>query len=295
MPYTADISRNNPGCFLFLIDQSGSMTQALGGQAGQLKMNMAADTLNRTLQAICQRCSQGEDIRDYFDIGIIGYNTDGGGAPQVISVFPDTTPVQPFLPISQVVELPVMEERQVRESDGAGGMIEVTRRFPIWLEPEASYGTPMCSALGAALEAVTEWASNHPTSFPPIVINISDGMASDGNPLSLARDLMDIATVDGNALVFNVHLSDLDVPPVQFPGSSSELRDEFAGLLFDMSSILPDSSRHLAASLGIEVTESSRGFVFNANMESLVQFLEIGTRGATGSIAASADAEGGLH
>ena len=26
MPYSADISRSNPGCFLFLVDRSGSMT-----------------------------------------------------------------------------------------------------------------------------------------------------------------------------------------------------------------------------------------------------------------------------
>ena len=34
MPYSADISRTNPGCFVFLVDQSGSMSEALGGQPG---------------------------------------------------------------------------------------------------------------------------------------------------------------------------------------------------------------------------------------------------------------------
>ena len=295
MPYSADISRNNPGCFLFLIDQSGSMMQALGGQPGLLKMDMAADTLNRTLQAICQRCSQGEDIRDYFDIGLVGYNTDVAGNPQITPVFPGTSPDQPFLPISEVVNLPQMEERQVRESDGAGGTIEVTRRFPIWLSPEAFYGTPMCGALRSAVKATTDWTSNHRTSYPPIVINVTDGMASDGDPRDLAQELMGIATEDGNVLLFNVHLSEMSFPPVQFPDSSGGLRDEFADHLFNMSSVLPESSRSLAETLGIEVSENSRGFVFNANLEALVQFLDIGTRGATGTIGTSADAESGLH
>ena len=66
MPYTADISRNNPGCFLFLLDQSASMKDALGGQPGMRKMDGAADAVNRVLDAISQRCSQGMDIRDYF-------------------------------------------------------------------------------------------------------------------------------------------------------------------------------------------------------------------------------------
>ena len=33
MPYTAEISRANPTCFLFLIDQSGSMADPFGGGA----------------------------------------------------------------------------------------------------------------------------------------------------------------------------------------------------------------------------------------------------------------------
>ena len=46
MPYTADISRNDPGCFLFLLDASGSMSGAFGGKPGQLKMDGAADAIN---------------------------------------------------------------------------------------------------------------------------------------------------------------------------------------------------------------------------------------------------------
>ncbi len=31
MTYTAEISRQNPACFIFLIDQSGSMNDLFGG------------------------------------------------------------------------------------------------------------------------------------------------------------------------------------------------------------------------------------------------------------------------
>ncbi|MCY0933311.1 hypothetical protein [Streptomyces sp. H34-S4] len=30
MPYTAEISRTNPGCFIFLVDQSASMSDPIG-------------------------------------------------------------------------------------------------------------------------------------------------------------------------------------------------------------------------------------------------------------------------
>ena len=123
MPYTADISRNNPGCFLFLLDQSGSMMGALGGQPGLRKMDGAADAINRVLDAVSQRCSQGLDIRDYFHIGIITYNTDGGGRSTLGTALPRTSPQQPFLAVSQVVDVAEVEERQVKESDGAGGIV----------------------------------------------------------------------------------------------------------------------------------------------------------------------------
>ena len=281
MPYSADISRANPGCFLFLVDRSGSMTGALAGQPGQRKMDQAADAINRILDAVSQRCSQGMDIRDYFHIAVLGYNTDDRGNPIVNSALQGTTPEAPFLLISQVVEAAEVVERAVRESDGAGGVIEVDRRFPVWLQPHAEYGTPMCAALQFASQAIETWIGHYPDSFPPIVINVSDGNATDGDPEPLAHHIMELQTNDGSALVFNVHLSEIATMPIQFPDSEEGLPDELAVRLFRMSSILPDASRALAASLDISVSPESRGFVFNADLTSLVQFLDIGTRGPT--------------
>ena len=280
MPYSADISRTNPGCFLFLIDQSGSMTQALSGQPGMRKMDQAAETLNRTLDAISQRCSQGMDIRDYFHIGAIGYKTDSQGKSVVLSLLPGTSVQQPFLTISRVVDIAEVEERQVKESDGAGGLVDVTRRVPVWLRPEAEYGTPMCEALDLGTAALEKWVSDHSTSYPPIVINITDGVATDGDPENFALRIMALKTADGNALVFNAHLSDIGTRPVQFPTEETSLPDDYAKKLFRMSSVLPESSRNLATTLDIPVMENSHGFVFNANLEALVHFLDIGTRGA---------------
>ena len=279
MPYSADISRTNPGCFLFLVDRSGSMEGALAGQPGQRKMDQAADAINRILDAVSQRCSSGMDIRDYFHIGILGYNTDAAAAPIITSVLQGTVADAPFLPISQVVDIAEVVERPVRESDGAGGIIEVTRRFPVWLQPHAEYGTPMCEVLHHAAQALENWVGQYPDSFPPIVINVSDGNATDGDPEPLAERIMGLRTSDGNALVFNVHLSEVATMPIQFPDTEEGLPDELAVRLFRMSSIVPEGSRNLAASLDLTMSEYARGFVFNADMTSLVQFLDIGTRG----------------
>ena len=246
-------------------------------------MHHAADAINRVLDTVAQRCSQGMDIRDYFHIGIIGYNTDGRGNPIITSHLPGTTTDQPFMLISQVVDVAEVEERQVRESDGAGGLVEVTRRFPIWLHPHAEYGTPMCGAFEVAARALEAWVGQHPDSFPPIVINVSDGAASDGNPEGPAQRIAGLQTSDGNVLLFNVHLSEVAATPVQYPDSEGVLPqdDDYALTMYRISSVLPESSRGQATSLDLSVNDDSRGYVFNADMTALVQFLDIGTRAAS--------------
>ncbi len=282
MAYAADISRNNPGCFLFLIDYSGSMEGALGGQPGLRKMDGAADAVNRILDAISQRCSQGMDVRDYFHAGVITYTTNDSGEPEVESALPGTSPENPFLTISQVVDAATVEERQVKEPDGAGGVVDVTRKVPTWLTPAARWGTPMCTALSHASAALGAWVGEHPDSYPPMLISVTDGAATDGDPVPLAEEIMGLATNDGNVLVYNAHLSEMSAMPVQYPSDESELPpDEYARQMFRMSSVFPDPVVELAAGMGLPVTQGSRGYVYNADMVSLVQFLDIGTRAAS--------------
>src|SRR5262249_59001365 len=76
MAYGAEISRNNPTCFVFLLDQSGSMGDPFGGGETQLrKADFLADVVNRTLHDLVIRCTRAEEIRDYFHVSLIGYGT----------------------------------------------------------------------------------------------------------------------------------------------------------------------------------------------------------------------------
>ncbi len=184
--------------------------------------------------------------------------------------------------VSQVVDAAEVEKRQVKETDGAGGVVEVTRKFPVWLRPTAGYGTPMCEALSAGSKALQDWTAQHPDSYPPMVVNVTDGDATDGNPESIAQEIMALGTSDGNVLIYNAHLSEMSARPVQYPSEESEVPpDEYAARMFRMSSEFPAQVVDLAASMGLSVTQGSRGYVYNADMVTLVQFLDIGTRAAS--------------
>jgi len=275
VPYQSQISRENPSCILFLVDQSGSMSDPLGGQSSRSKAEGLADAINRLLFELTIRCtkSHSEGIRNYYDVGVIGYGK------QVGSAWGGSLNQRSLLPISEVGNNPAAVDERIRKvEDGAGGLVEEKIKMPVWFYPVASSGTPMCEALRQSQTILEGWISTHQESFPPMVINITDGEATDGNPLPAADQLKQLATRDGNLLLFNLHLSSHAGPSVQYPDSEVALLDEFAVQLFRMSSVLPPHVQSAVAAEGYAVGPQARGFVFNAGIVEVIKFLNIGTQ-----------------
>jgi hypothetical protein len=272
--YSAEICRSNPTCLVVLMDQSGSMADAFGGgEVAIRKADALADVVNRTLHDLVLRCTKTEEIRNYFHVAMIGY----GGS--VGSAFAGGLAGRGMVPISEVGEQPArLENRTKRVPDGAGGLVDQTVRFPIWVEPASGGGTPMCGALQAAHDILNQWLSEHSSCFPPVVLHITDGESTDGDPRPNGKALGDLRSSDGNVLVFNCHLSSDKAPNIEYPSSSSVLPNEFARALFDLSSVLPPEFARAASELGRSLGEGARGFVFNGDAVSLVQFFDIGTR-----------------
>ena len=71
-PYTAQISRDNPTCFVFLVDQSGSMDATFGGQPNKKKKDGVADAINKLLRVLCIKSMRQDGIREFFQIAVIG-------------------------------------------------------------------------------------------------------------------------------------------------------------------------------------------------------------------------------
>lgn len=273
MPYSAEISRTNPSCFLFVIDQSGSMADPFGGEAGKRKTDGVADALNRLLQNLVIKCAKSEGVRDYYHIGVIGYGANVGPA------FLGALSGKQLVPISQVAENPArIEERNKKVDDGAGGLVEQKVKFPIWIEPVAHQGTPMRKAMTLAQDVLRSFVATHPDSFPPIVIHITDGESTDGDPTEAMRNVTNIQTSDGNVLLFNVHLSSKEAQPIAYPNTADGLPDEYARLLFDTASELTPFMQSIAQEQGLNPQPGARGFVFNGDLALVVQSLDIGTR-----------------
>ena len=256
-----------------LVDQSRSMDKPFAGADTQSKAEVVADAVNRMLQNMILRSAKAGGVRDYFHVGVVGYGSEvrSGLRGRVLSA--------PLMPISRLADDPIRVETRTRLiPDGHGGMHKKSVKFPVWYEPEAAGRTPMCEAFYAAADAVRKFAAQFKTSFPPIVLNLTDGKPTDGDPAGKAWLVRMVETEDGNALLFNLLLSVSPLPPAYFPDDVDQLTDPYAQALFRMSSELPPKLADAARADGFAVRAKARGVVINADPTAIVRFLDIGTR-----------------
>lgn len=282
-PYSQEIGRQNKACFLFLLDQSGSMEEPLGN-SDLRKCDQLAQAINGWLQNMVIRATSDDGVRDWMDVGVYGYRTDLQGNMIIAPALLGDLAGQRLVSIREIGARPakVVSQTQYIPSEDTMEMIPVPCEVPVWVDPVHEGGTPMCNMLYQAHEILKEWIAGHPHSFPPIVVHISDGESQDGDPRGWADAIRQLQTSDGNVLLWNCHLSNTAADPITFPDSAGGLPDEFARTLFDISSVIPDPVYRRAAAEGFSLTPNARGMVFNADMVCLIQFLNMGTRAAPG-------------
>jgi hypothetical protein len=278
--YQREISRDNKACILFLLDQSHSMTEPLAGSS-QSKAAALADAVNAWLLNMAIRASGDEGVRDWLDVGVLGYRTRDK-RPMITPALVGPLAAHSLVSIVDVANSPARIETTVQRmrDDDTGEWLDVPSDAPVWVEPVANGSTPMCHGLIYSRAVLEDWIKSHRGSFPPIVVHITDGASQDGDPLGPAAELTNLATNDGRLLLFNCHLSSSKAPQSLFPASPDRLPDDFSRQLFAMSSVLPDSFQSAAAGSGLSLAAGARGMAFNADMAVLVQFLDMGTRPA---------------
>ena len=257
---------------LFLVDQSTSMDERITAPKAPAlsKARSVTNLLNMLLLDLVLTCTKGEDVLDRCHVGVITYGHAGArtapGFPGLMS-----------LPV--LAACPLREEVQITPRyDGIGGFVEVESRTPVWVDPMAYGKTPMCGALQRAKALLDPWVRAHPVSSPPIVFNISDGIATDGDPLADMQALQALSTAVGPVLVFNILLAGVDRPTIAWPTDSKVVEAGPLHNLIEGSSALPHAMRLRAnQAFGLDLPEGARGVVINAGILDLVRLLDIGS------------------
>jgi len=271
-------SSATPGYIIFLVDQSGSMSEAYPEKGN--KANFTAMVINRTISELININMAGEKVKDRVFISIIGYGGKGGDSIDEIK--------SDYL--SLFAENPLrIESVKQKVSDGNGGLIEIDVDTPIFIVPIANGLTPMGKALEFTKGLIQGWLSKKPENPAPIVINISDGLPYDSrqdtkvaesDAINEATAIMKLSCKDGNPLIFNAHIGNSPLKCI-CSSSENELSDEQAKFLFKISSKIPESYKGAAQKQGLSVQTDSRGFVSNADPETFIKFINFGSSGGS--------------
>lgn len=269
-------SSATPGYIIFLVDQSGSMSEPYA--EGKSKAEFTALVINRTINELINTNMDGDKVKDRVFISIIGYGGKGGNSvddvrSDYLSTFADN-PIR-------------IDKLRKKVSDGAGGLIEIEEEMPVFIEPLSNGYTPMGDALGFAGQLIEGWLNKKPENPAPVIINVSDGLPYDGNDevkeakkaLNATREIIGIQTADGNPLIFNAHIGN-GLPEASFEQEETELNDPQAKYLFSISSKIPEAYKAAAKKHGLDVKDNSRGFVSNAKPETLIKFINFGSSAA---------------
>ena len=258
------ISSANPCLLVYLVDQSYSMHEQFGN-AAHTKSSEVADAINDIIYEVGLRCigSSGE-LKNRFEIAIIGY---GKIKNEALSGWEGQLSSKWVVSIKDIFDFPLGQENDK----------------PIWIKPYAEQNTPMTKAFENAKRLCRDWINwgNHKDCHPPIIINISDGEATDaGSSYSQLKretsEIKDLRTNFGNVNILNIHISSKSGEKILFPSDSPDI-DRFGKLLFDISTPLSENMIRIARQKGYMINNNAKGYVFNGNATDLVNFLNIGT------------------
>ena len=281
--YTKPWGRLHPGCLILLLDQSGSMDEKFGGLqigAGKRKADAVATMLNALLYEFIKANTVGLEVRSRADIAVLGYE-----GSTVRSALAGPLGAKEFVTLPDLLANPLRIETRMSKEVEEGRVLEVPVQFPIWVAPQVGSVTPMCAALERARALAEQWTARHADSYPPVIINITDGASTDGDPSAAAVALCQVRTGDGAALLFNCHITNVVAVGVEFPSSASAVPaggEELGRALFGLSSIIPDAARQaIATATGQVLDAGARGFIYNGDGGSIRQMFTFATIGAT--------------
>lgn len=261
-------SSATPGLMIILIDKSGSMMLPFDGDDS--RTIFATRVVNRVINDIIKKNFNGTEPKNRCFISVISYCSE---VKEECSGFLKDLYMSPKR----------IENIKKKISDGAGGLVEVETKMPIWVEPtDKDTWTDMKGAFLLAKELVQKWVADKPQNPAPVIINISDGVPYWGpdedvcmrETVEVAKEIKEISNEDGNVLIFNAEIGDnsqMIITPNSAPAG-----DE-ARFLYEISSVIPGGYKQAAQKNGLPIQEGSRGCVFNADAEYLVKLIDFGS------------------
>lgn len=267
-------SSATPGLLIILVDKSGSMMLKYKNESDSRTV-FATRAINRVINDIIKKNFNGTEPKNRCFISVISYCAD---VKEECSGY-----------LKDLYKSPKRVETVTKKvSDGAGGLVDMNVKMPIWVEPtDTDTWTDMKGAFLMAKKLVEDWVADKPDNPAPVIINISDGVPYYDHKNSndcmeetktIANEIMQISNSDGNVLIFNAEIGDTSQEIIT-PNDDSEVKKGGAGaeFLYDISSVIPEGYIDAARKNELPVKPNSRGCVFSADAVTLIKLIDFGS------------------
>lgn len=281
IPYTAQITRNTPTAFIFLVDHSVSMQQMTTLYGEEMTMaEAAARIVNNQINELVLRCVKMGETRHYYDIAVVGYGEKAysgwqGELEGRKFVSPEELKNHPYTKIVTRKEVRTRSGVQVKE-------VEQVQ----WVSARHDgHWTHYHEAFDYARDLLADWMIDHHEKdcYPPTVIHITDGVfnhAPKEDVVQKANELKSMFTNDGNVILFNIHFTaDPEAQSIVCPIEKSELNGDLYGeALYEMSSLLPERYVYdISRCLNDYRPGRHMAMAVCADATTLIKLLDIGT------------------
>jgi len=227
MLYTQSANSLNPALIIYLVDASYSMNDACNGTT---KINLVNAALKEAIKDMIRRSLRDGIVQRRYKVAILAYST------VVVDVL-----------------------------DGVRDLPEIVKLG----HPVISVGGETDTALG--FTAVETLLKQHLAAFQngpaPLVCHLTDALITANDPTPVVERIQQMAVRDGTVLVENVYVADKMLrntardwhlwSGVSRPG---QLNNEYARLLFQLSSPLPETYRQNINNYGYNLQEGAALF-----------------------------------
>ena len=276
--YSQSITREHRTAFLLLLDRSGSMRERVLFDGREVtKACAVAETANRFLFELTERARRSDGVRDYYDIAVLSYS--GDTVESLLCERPE------FISVSELARRRTEQSVWSREHElPDGSHTIITTVTPRHIMPHAEGRTPMFEALNEACGMLRRWCEEprNAASFPPVVLNITDGEFSDCGEEELAdisRSIRSLGTDDGNVLLLNIHIASGCGTPMIFPTEAEiPLAGRNAEIMARCSSLMPESFEQVIRLYRGRTAEAPFiGMSYNAPITEVLNIINIGS------------------
>jgi len=208
-------------------------------------------------------------------VGVVSYGTDAAGQPDVQIGLPGALADRSVVADTDLAGNEIRtEESTEKVSNGIGGLVEVTRKRPIFFdgEPTAADAAALRTGVEAAGAVIAEWRDRHAgTAAPPVVLHLTRGCWEVEALDRALAPLESLAEPTQGVLLYHLVTTESPHRSLAYPDSPEHIGQPELARLWEKSSPLPGAERLAAANR--RVTPGSRGIVINGKFDVLPEII----------------------